>query len=152
MQRTEEPKGREIAEMAKKMVRDEGKDVQGLAGDKVVRFLGAKTDHLKKEEDLEAGAVIGILENEATGDESGLPPGRYNICAAKVKGKWEVYAESGGEVKGKAARVTATRHKPEDKASPKSAFHKKGWCIYICVIPNLLPWGPSCFWSITHCW
>ena len=149
MSRKEKPTGREIAEMATKMVREDGKVVQGLAGGKTVRFVGAKLDHLKKEEDVEAGAVIGVLENEALGDESGLPPGRYNLFAAKVNDKWEVYAESGGEVKGKAARVTATRHTQEDKAPLKGTFHEKGWCFYICIIPN--PWG-GCWFSISHCW
>ena len=140
MSRKEMPPGREIAEMAKKMVREEGKVIQGMAGGKTVRFVGAKLDHLKKEVDVEAGAVIGILENEAPGDESGLPPGRYHLFAAKVNDKWEVYAESEGEVRGKAARVKVEQHTQEDRASLKGTFIEKGWCFRVCLIPC-----PICF-------
>jgi hypothetical protein len=38
-------------------------------------------------DDLKAGQVIGVMENGAAGDETGLPPGRYNLFAAYVDGQ-----------------------------------------------------------------
>jgi hypothetical protein len=69
---------------------------------------------------------VGVLENGAAGDETGLPPGRYNLTLVQVNGQWKGYAESGGSFVGNAIRAS---YGPASTASTKPAFHEKGWCI-----------------------
>src|SRR2546425_6426298 len=78
------PSGSEIAKKAPSAVLDSENSTTGEKNGKKVKLTPAKLDQLKNEADLEAGQVIGLLETEAAGDETGLPPGKYNIFAAKV--------------------------------------------------------------------
>ena len=79
---------------------------------------------------LEDGAIIGVLENGAEGDETGLPPGKYHLYTARVNGQWKTYAESGGHIVRDALRTAVTQ--AERPARP--AFRTKGWCIIVTLL------------------
>ena len=73
----------------------------------------------------EDGVFLGVLENGAAGDETGLPPGRYNLYAAQVGGVWKGYAESNGQIVRQAIRASTTPGTP----GAKPQFNERGWCI-----------------------
>ena len=98
-------RGKEIAEKAKGAKLDKGRQATAMKGGKRVTFTPAELGKLKSEKDLEAGQVVGHLDTELPGDESGLPPGKYNLLLAKEGDKWVVHAESGGQVVGPAKDV-----------------------------------------------
>jgi hypothetical protein len=75
------------------------------------------------------GHVLGVLETEIEGGETGLPPGRYTIFAKSVGGEWEAFAEVDGSVAKQALRVTAEDAKEGDKpGKPKFEASEGGWC------------------------
>jgi hypothetical protein len=102
-ERKEPPTGKEISDKAKNAKFD--KDGAGMAekDGKKVTVTPADLSDVKAEKDLEDGAVIGQLETET--DAGKLPPGKYNLFAAKVNGEWHVYAEAGGKLAGEAKKV-----------------------------------------------
>lgn len=127
------PSGREIAEKAKGVTLLPDRVIHGKKDGKNVKFTSADLRHLKSPEEVESGQVIGVLETEIEGDESGLPPGKYNLYLKKVEGVWKVYAESGGKVVGQAARVEVkTQGKPSEEVLPR--FEPEGWCICLCLV------------------
>ena len=95
--------------------------------------------------ELEGGQIIGMLETEAPGDETGLPPGKYNVFAAKVGNDWHVYAESGGKIVVEAVHVRV--EKSNDRTPKKPEFHAEGWCSWWWLLP---PWGLVTF-VFTNC-
>lgn len=123
--------GKEIKEKAKKMKLDTAKVVHGKKNGKSVKFNVAKLEHVKSVKDLEQGEVVGVLENELAGDETNLPPGKYNVYVKKVNGEWKAYAESDGKVVAEAARVTV--EKQRGKKNGKSRFHPNGWGFSISI-------------------
>jgi hypothetical protein len=76
-------------------------------------------------DELKAGQVIGILENDAAGDETGLPPGRYNLFVAFVDGQWRGYAEAGGKIISPAVRTRIANA----GAGKTPTFQQNGWCF-----------------------
>ena len=128
------PSGREIAEKAKSAKLRPDRVIHGQKNGKNVTFTAADLRNLKSPKELESGQVIGVLETETEGDESGLPPGKYNLYLKKMGNEWKVYAESGGTVVGQAARVEVKTHgKPASEVVP--GFKPEGWClISICLI------------------
>ena len=133
--RKEKPTGKEIAEKAKKIKLDKEKFVHGKKNGKSVKFTGAELPTLNSEEELEEGQVIGVLENELEGDETGLPPGKYNLFLANVEGNWKVYAESGGEIKKEAARVKVEYHQWGKQKKEMPRFEPEGWCLFnVCLV------------------
>jgi hypothetical protein len=128
------PSGREIAEKAKSVTLHREPVIHGKKDGKNVKFTKADLGHLKSPQEVESGQVIGVLETEIEGDESGLPPGKYNLYLKKVGGEWKVYAESGGKVVGQAARVEVKTHgKPSGEVIPR--FEPEGWCLFnICIV------------------
>ncbi|GAG56185.1 unnamed protein product [marine sediment metagenome] len=78
--------------------------------------------------------IIDLLENELEGDETKLPPGKHNIFVAKINGEWQGYAESDGEIKAEAVRVSFKRHYFGDQKAEKPKFHPEGWCVTICIL------------------
>jgi hypothetical protein len=141
------PSGREIAEKAKGVKLMPERIIQGKKDGKNVKFTSTDLRHFKSPEEVESGQVIGVLETEIEGDESGLPPGKYNLYLKKVGGAWKVYAESGGKVVGQAARVEV---KPHGKASGEvlPRFEPEGWCICFCLVDC---WG-FCCWAVCIWW
>ncbi len=137
--------GKEISEKAKKMKLDKTKVVNGKKNGKKLKFTWAKLEHLKSIKDIEKGEVIGILENEAEGDETHLPPGKHNLYLKKVNGEWKLYAESGGNITAEALRVRVEESKKE-KNIGKSRFESDGWCGILC------GWFWGMFIYIEGCW
>ncbi len=132
--RKEKPTGKEIADKAKAAKLDNANATVGEKGAKKIKLTPADLSQVKSQAEFEDGQVLGVLETEATGDETPLSPGKYNLCLAKVGNDWHIYAESGGNVAAEAlrVRVEAAREKP---ASKKPEFHPQGWCWgfwYIC--------------------
>jgi hypothetical protein len=140
--RKDKPAGREIADKAQGAKLDRENATLGEKGGKKVKFTPAVFDQLKNETDLEDGQVIGLLETEAPGDESPLPPGNYNLFLAKIGNSWHVYAESGGTIVAEAVRVSVEK-KTEKPANMKPEFRAEGWCLII----HFFGWyvGGCCF-------
>jgi len=54
---------------------------------------------LTSREQLAAGALIGVLDNEAgAAEDVSLPPGRFNIYLEQSGGQWQTWAEQNGKV------------------------------------------------------
>lgn len=70
-------------------------------------------------DELKAGQIIGVMENGAAGDETGLPRGRYNLFVAYVDGQWRGYAESGGKIVSPAIRTSIVESPAEDYDPPQ---------------------------------
>jgi hypothetical protein len=129
-------------------VKHEGKQIKMTPAD----LTGHSFEELRLK-----GLPIGRLETEIAGDETGLPPGKYNLFAVEVNGQWRAYAEAGGRVV-KAAKAVdlELREATEEAASrpklPKPHFEPKGWCFYLCfdICIVALPFI-GCVWSIRFC-
>lgn len=119
------PTGAEIASAARAVTLDHAVAAGATMFSRPFRFTPAR---LKGP--LEEGAVIGVLENGAEGDETGLPPGKYNLYTAKVAGQWKTYAEAGGRIASEAIRTTVS---PTDRAA-RPAFRTRGWCIITTMV------------------
>ncbi|PYT71893.1 MAG: hypothetical protein DMG39_11685 [Acidobacteria bacterium] len=144
-ERKDKPTGEEIANKAKAAKFDSANSTAGEKIGKKVKLTPAKLDHVKSEAELEGGQIIGMLETEAPGDETGLPPGKYNVFAAKVGNDWHVYAESGGKIVVEAVHVRV--EKSNDRTPKKPEFHAEGWCSWWWLLP---PWGLVTF-VFTNC-
>ncbi len=141
--RRDKPSGAEIAQKASSAVLDSENSTTGEKNGKKIKLTPANLPQGKSEAELEDGQVIGVLENEVGGDETGLPPGKYNLFLAKVGNDWHTYAESGGRIVAEAARVKVEKQSQGTRRRPE--FHAQGWC------------STQWFWffgwhSVTVCW
>lgn len=132
--RKEKPTGKEIAEKSKKVKLKKEEAIESEKKGKKIKFTPAEIPPLNSIEELEDGLIIGTLENELEGDETKLPPGKHNIFVAKINGEWQGYAESDGEIKAEAVRVSFKRHYFGDQKAEKPKFHPEGWCLTICIL------------------
>jgi len=133
--RKEKPKGEEIAQKAKNIKLDKEKSVQGKKHGKNVKFTQSELPPLNSMEELEEGQIIGVVENEIEGNETGLPIGKHNLFLCNVNGNWKVYAESGGKITAEAVRVKVERHHWGECKAEKPNFNPEGWClINICLV------------------
>jgi hypothetical protein len=148
------PTGKEISEAAKSIRLDNNKTVEGTKNGKKVKFTGVTLPAINSLEEFENGHVIGILENELEGDETKLPPGRHNVHLSCIEGIWRAFAESGGEIRAEAIRVTVEKHHMWEKKGEKPVFKGDGWCIWVCLWPVPIPGTPFfwCLWSTWICW
>ena len=137
MARDNAPDGQEIKEKARGARLDRSKGGRGQKGGKNATLTPARLDHLKGTDDLENGAFIGELETEIEGDRAGLPPGKYNVFIAKVRGDWHVYAESGGQVVAEAASVTERPDTPRDM---EPQFREGSFCWWVWLIFTGFEW------------
>ena len=89
------------------------------------------------------GHVLGVLETELDGGETGLPAGRYTIFAKSVGGEWEAFAEVDGSVAKQALRVTAADTKDDGGkgAKPEFSTSEGGWCWTTGAYPAPSAWG-----------
>jgi len=124
----ERPKGEDIANKAKKATLEKDRAATGTHEKKKCTFIPADLSHIKTEKELENGHFIGQMNTELPGDLTKLPPGKYNLYLAKVKGEWHVYAESGGKIVEQAHKVKFEKKvregKPDNKKLEKPTFHK----------------------------
>ena len=63
---------------------------------------------------------------EAAGDETGLPPGRYDLFAAQLADGWHVWAAADGQIVKEALRVKVEPH-PGRPADARQRFRAKVW-------------------------
>ena len=126
--RKERPSGAEIAQKARLAVLDSANSATAEKNGKKIKFTPANLDQVKGETELEEGQALGLLENEAPGDETGLPPGKYNLFAAKVGNDWHVYAESGGNIVGEGIRVRVEKGKGSKK---KAEIRPEGFTMTV---------------------
>src|SRR5688572_13416353 len=120
--RVDKPTGAEIAMKARAARLDRANAGTGQFQGKRIAFTPAV---LPPGADLAAGQMIGVLENDVEGDETGLPAGRYNVFAAQLADGWHVYAESGGQIVREALRVTVTRRPGATTEKPR--IRPVGW-------------------------
>jgi hypothetical protein len=128
-----------IVERANAADLDEKRGVTYEHEGKKIRFTPARvTDNL---EEAGQGHVIGILETEVEGGETGLPPGRYTIFAKSVGGEWEAFAEANGTVVKQALDVTAADVEEGKPGKPKFDLSDAGWCWTTGPYPAPTEWG-----------
>src|SRR5688572_16964008 len=119
--RSSAPTGAEIAAAARAGNLDVGNAITATLLSKPFKFTPARV----QERTLpQAGVFLGVLENGAAGDETGLPPGKYNLFVAQVGGQWKGYAESNGQIAREAIRV-----RTDATPGAKPQFREQGWCI-----------------------
>lgn len=127
-QNSKAPTGKEISEQAKKFRLLENKQKTDTINGKKVRFIPAILKD-STDQTVRSGVLLGVLENEIKGDETGLAPGHYNIYLAQVNKRWHVYAESNGVIRKEAVRVSIRKLDQSEKHETKVEFIKKGWGI-----------------------
>ena len=123
-QRHGPPTGAEIALKARTARFSAANAGVGTFQGKTMKLTPAVLDGVTPDE-LKAGQVLGVMENGAAGDETGLPPGRYNLFVAFVDGQWRGYAESEGRIVSPAIRTSIANVTPT--TTPQ--FKEKGWCF-----------------------
>lgn len=122
------PAGTYIAARLRAAELDEGRAVNAEHEDKKIKFTPARaTDD---PDEAAQGHVVGVLETEIDGGETGLPAGRYTVFAKNVGGEWEAFAEVDGAVVKQALRVTATDVDDDVSKTMKPKFEASegGWC------------------------
>src|SRR5688572_22637519 len=119
--RSAAPTGAEIAAAARAGTLDGANAITATVLGKRFKFTPAR---VQQRAVPEAGVFLGVLENGAAGDETGLPPGKYNLFAAQVGGQWKGYAESNGTIAREAIRV-----RTDATPGAKPQFREQGWCI-----------------------
>jgi hypothetical protein len=134
------PAGTYIAARLKDADLDEDRATTAEHEGKKVTFTPARvTESL---DDAAQGHVLGVLETEIDGGETGLPAGRYTIFAKSVGGEWEAFAEVDGSVAKQALRVTPVDAKEGDKArKPKFEASEGGWCWTTGPYPAPAAWA-----------
>ena len=73
------------------------------------------------------GEAIAVLDTQLEGDETNLPPGKYNLFLAKVNKHWHCYAESNGRIVAEAASVSVV----DQEGPEKPIISPKGWQVNI---------------------
>ena len=92
------------------------------------------------------GHILGVLETEVAGGETGLPPGRYTIFAKSVGGEWEAFADADRSIAKQALTVSAKDVEvPADwdgVVKPKfSVTEEGGWCWTTGPYPAPTTWA-----------
>ena len=150
--RTGAPSGAEIAAAARAGRLDPGNAATATLFGKVFKFTPVQTDVDKSAPDDGKGQFLGVLENGAAGDETGLPAGRYNLFFANVGGQQKCYAEANGQIVREGLRTASTSAAAGSKARPR--FEEKGWCVYVYGCGGH-PYGSdggfsvACYWKKT---
>ena len=134
------PPGTYIAARLKDADLDDGRAVTAKHEGKEITFTPARAT--KNLDEAAQGYVVGILETEIEGGETGLPAGRYTIFAKNVGGEWEAFAEVDGSVAKQALRVTgADVEEGEKVGKPKFEASEGGWCWTTGPYPAPTTWA-----------
>jgi len=146
--RTSAPNGAEIAAAARAARLDSGNAATATMFGKPFKFTPAQAP-VKADKTAEGQAgFLGVLENGAVGDETGLPPGKYNLFVANVNGQLKGYAEANGQIVKEAIRTTSTPAQAGAKGRPQ--FNEKGWSVnvYTCEakVRTTGEWYVWCHW------
>jgi hypothetical protein len=134
------PPGAYIAARLKEAHLDDRKAVTAEHEGKKITFTPARvTESL---DEAAQGHVLGVLETEIEGGETGLPVGRYTIFAKSVGGEWEAFAEVDGVVAKQALLVTPADVEEGDKpGKPRFQVSEGGWCWTTGPYPAPSAWG-----------
>lgn len=133
------PAGSYIAARLKDADLDEGRAVSHEYQGKTITFIPARVT--KNLDDAAHGHVLGILETEVDGGETGLPAGRYTIFAKSVGGEWEAFAEVNGSVAKQALQVIAAQSEESKAGKPKFETSEGGWCWTTGPYPAPTEWA-----------
>ena len=94
-----QPTAAAIAAKAKSAKLDQKHAKSASINGKKFNLIPADLSGLTSREQLAAGALIGVLDNEAgAAEDVSLPPGRFNIYLEQSGGQWQTYAEQNGKV------------------------------------------------------
>ena len=150
--RTGPPSGAEIAAAARAARLDPGNAASATLFGKAFKFTPVQVTEDKSSTDDGKGQFLGVLENGAPGDETGLPAGKYNLFFANVAGQQKCYAEANGQIVREGLRSTSTSAAPGSKARPR--FEEKGWCVAVYGCGGRFDaytqsWGFACYWKKT---
>jgi hypothetical protein len=133
------PAGSYIAERLKGADLDTDRAVTHEHEGKKITFTPARaTDDL---DDAAQGQVLGVLETDVDGGETGLPAGRYTIFAKNVGGEWEAFAEVDGTVVKQALSVSPADADGSKAVKPKFEVSEGGWCWTTGPYPSPTAWG-----------
>jgi hypothetical protein len=127
--RTTPPNGSEIAAAARAARLDTGNAATATMFGKPFKFTPAQPAPAADKADDGKDGFLGVLENGAIGDETGLPPGKYNLYFANVNGQLKGYAEANGQIVKEAIRASSTPAQEGAKGRPQ--FNEKGWSIRV---------------------
>lgn len=141
--RTTPPNGSEIAAAARAARLDPGNVGTATMFGKPFKFTPAQAPAKTDKPDAGKDGFLGVLENGAIGDETGLPPGKYNLYFANVNGQLKGYAEANGQIVKEAIRVTSTP--APDGAKGRPQFIEKGWSIRVPKCQGT-PQYVYCYW------
>jgi len=133
------PAGAYIADRFKDARLDEKRAVTQEHQGKKITFTPARVT-----EDLDEAAqghILGVLETEIEGGETGLPAGRYTIFAKSVGGEWEAFAEADGFVVKQALQVTAVEAQDDKAGKPRFEASEGGWCWTTGPYPAPTEWA-----------
>jgi len=130
--RTTPPHGSEIAAAARAARLDTSNATTTTMFGKPFKFTPAQVATKADKPGDGEGEFLGVLENGAVGDETGLPPGKYNLYVANVNGQSKGYAEANGQIVKEAIRASSTPAPEGTKGRPQ--FIEKGWSVrvYYC--------------------
>src|SRR5438132_12068719 len=119
------PSGNEIAEEDGKanFQKDRAFEKRYGKANEVVRFVPAHIGG-KTMEDYARGAVVGMLDIDRKGPETGLPPGKYHVFVKQIKGSWDAFYERDGHIVKDAVGVHF-----DDKGHPEPKFKDNGDCV-----------------------
>ena len=119
------PSGNEIADEAGKanLQKDRAVEKRYGRGSDVVRFVPAHIGG-KTMEDYARGAVVGLLDIDRKGAETGLPAGKYHVYVKQIKGSWDAFYEKDGHIVKDAVGVHF-----DDKGHPEPKFKDNGDCV-----------------------
>jgi hypothetical protein len=142
------PNGSEITAAARAARLDTGNAATATMFGKPFKFTPAqvvtKADPISEGK----GQFLGVLENGAVGDETGLPAGKYNLFFATVNGQPKGYAEANGQIVKEAIRVSSAPAQEGAKGRPQ--FNEKGWWVSVYVCESYTKWDGSwavwCYW------
>jgi hypothetical protein len=128
---------------------DEGRAVTHEQDEKKITFTPARpTDD---QDEAAQGYILGILETDLDGGETGLPAGRYTIFAKNVGGEWEAFAEADRAIAKQALRVTADDAESEKDRKPRfSVTEEGGWCWTTGPYPTPTAWARYDFRGYWH--
>lgn len=148
--RASAPNGAEIAAAARSGRLDPGSAATATLFGKSFKFTPVQAPTDKSSPEDGKGQFLGVLENGAAGDETGLPAGKYNLFVANVGGQQKCYAEANGQIVREGLRTTST---PAAGSNARPRFEEKGWCVYVFGCRGMFTengtWGVSCRWIKT---
>ena len=118
------PSGSESAQVATKakFEKDRAVDKKYKNGD-VIRFIPAKIGG-EKMGDYAKGTVVGILDIDRKGEQTGLPAGKYHVYVKQIKNDWDAFYEKDGHIVKDAVGV-----KFSDKGHPEPKFKDEAECV-----------------------